>query len=86
MKPTLTYRPKITSTNIGGYWCFFNEQNTDNKALGEVLNFTAEFWQYDSRLGMWWSIDPKRNECPGVSPYEFCNGSPSQLTRITPHE
>ncbi|MBR6124612.1 hypothetical protein IKQ19_13625 [Candidatus Saccharibacteria bacterium] len=64
------------STNIGGYRYFFNGQEGDNEVFGEVANFGYEFRQYDSRLGRWWSVDPKRNEYPGVSPYVFCNGSP----------
>ncbi len=45
------------STNIGGYRYFFNGQEGDNEVLGEVANFTAEFWQYDSRLGRRWNLD-----------------------------
>ena len=64
------------STNIGGYRYFFNGQEADNEVFGEVANFGYEFRQYDSRLGRWWSVDPKWNEYPSVSPYVFCNGSP----------
>ena len=46
------------STNIGGYRYFFNGQEADNEVFGEVANFTAEFWQYDSRLGRRWNLDP----------------------------
>ena len=65
-----------TSTNIGGYRYFFNGQEGDNEVFGEVANFGYEFRQYDSRLGRWWSVDPKWNEYPGVSPYAFCGGNP----------
>ena len=68
-----------TSTNIGGYRYFFNGQEVDIEVFGEVSNFGYEFRQYDSRLGRWWSVDPKWNEYPGVSPYVFCNGSPVML-------
>ncbi len=47
------------SANIGGYRYFFNGQEGDNEVFGEVANFTAEFWQYDSRLGRRWNIDPE---------------------------
>ena len=60
------------STNIGGYRYFFNGQEGDNEVFGEVANFGYEFRQYDSRLGRWWSVDPKWNEYPGISPYVFC--------------
>ena len=45
------------STNIGGYRYFFNGQEVDNEVFGEIANYTAEFWQYDSRLGRRWNID-----------------------------
>ena len=64
------------STNTGGYRYFFNGQEGDNEVFGEVANFGYEFRQYDSRLGRWWSVDPKWNEYPGVSPYAFCGGNP----------
>ena len=67
------------STNIGGYRYFFNGQEADNEMFGELANFGYEFRQYDSRLGRWWSVDPKWNEYPSVSPYVFCNGSPILL-------
>ena len=70
------------STNIGGYRYFFNGQEGDNEVFGEVANFGYEFRQYDSRLGRWWSVDPKWNEYLGVSPYVFCNGSPVMLVDL----
>ena len=57
MKHILTYRPKSPDTNIGGYRYFFNGQEGDSEVFGEVANFTAEFWQYDSRLGRRWNLD-----------------------------
>ena len=79
MKTTFTYRPKSPSPNIGGYRYFFNGQEGDNEVFGETANFGYEFRQYDSRLGRWWSVDPKWNEYPNVSPFVFCNGSPIML-------
>ena len=69
------------STNIGGYRYFFNGQEADNEVFGELANFGYEFRQYDSRLGRWWSVDPKWNEYPSVSPFVFCNGM-GKLTQI----
>ena len=57
MNSTLTYRQKTPDTNIGGYRYFFNGQEADNEVFGEVANYTAEFWQYDSRLGRRWNLD-----------------------------
>jgi len=79
MKPPFTTSPNFTSTNIGGYRYFFNGQEGDNEVFGEVANFGYEFRQYDSRLARWWSVDPKWNEYPSVSPFMFCNGSPIML-------
>ena len=47
------------STNIGGYRYFFNGQEGDNEVFGDGVSLTAEFWQYDSRLGRRWNVDPK---------------------------
>ena len=76
-----TYNQQYTkSSNIGGYRYFFNGQEADNEVFGEVANFGYEFRQYDSRLGRWWSVDPKWNEYPSVSPFVFCNDDPVILT------
>jgi hypothetical protein len=53
------YPMENRSTNTGGYRYFFNGQEADNEVFGEVANFTAEFWHYDSRLGRRWNIDPE---------------------------
>ena len=79
MNPPLTYAQKHPGTNTGGYRYFFNGQEADNEVFGELANFGYEFRQYDSRLGRWWSVDPKWNEYPSVSPFVFCNGSPIML-------
>ena len=76
MNPTLTYRPKSPSTNIGGYRYFFNGQEGDNEVFGEVANFGYEFRQYDSRLGRWWSVDLERKKFPNLSPHIFCDDNP----------
>ena len=86
MNPTLTYSPKFTSTNIGEYRYFFNGQETDNEAFGEMANFGYEFRQYDSRLGRWWIVDPKWSEYPGISPFVFCNGSPVMMMDLKGEE
>gem|GEM_PF-4005236 len=36
----------------------FNGQEKDNEISGNGNNYTAEFWQYDSRLGRRWNVDP----------------------------
>ena len=74
MKPSFTYRPKSVSTNIGGYRYFFNGQEGDNEVFGDGVSLTAEFWQYDSRLGRRWNIDPVFKAFE--SPYASFAGNP----------
>ena len=57
MKQTLTYCPKSTSTNIGGYRYFFNGQEVDNEVFGENGLFAFEYRMHDARLGRFWSVD-----------------------------
>ncbi len=49
-----------------GYRYGFGGQEADNEVAGEGNSYTAEFWQYDSRLGRRWNIDPvvKEHESP----------------------
>ena len=42
--------------------------------FGETANYTAEFWQYDSRLGRRWNVDPVFKEYE--SPYACFAGNP----------
>ena len=59
---------------MGGYRYFFNGQEADNEVLGEGVSLTAEFWQYDSRLGRRWNVDPVFKEYE--SPYTCFAGNP----------
>jgi RHS repeat-associated protein len=52
MEDTTNWR-QDTSYRFG-----FNGQEQDNEMYGEKNSTTAEFWQYDSRLGRRWNIDP----------------------------
>jgi hypothetical protein len=36
----------------------FNGQEKDNQIYGSGNSYTAEFWQYDARLGRRWNVDP----------------------------
>ena len=59
---------------MGGYRYFFNGQEADNEVLGEGASLSAEFWQYDSRLGRRWNVDPVFKEYE--SPYACFAGNP----------
>jgi hypothetical protein len=41
-----------------GYRWGFGSQECDNELSGRGNSYTAEFWQYDSRLGRRWNVDP----------------------------
>ena len=40
-----------------GYRYGFNGQEKDNEVMGEGNSYTAEFWNYDARLGRRWNVD-----------------------------
>jgi hypothetical protein len=42
----------------------FNSQEKDDEIYGSGNSYTAEYWQYDARLGRRWNVDPV------VKPYE----------------
>lgn len=71
---TVTYPPKFSLPAMGGYRYFFNGQEADNEVLGEGVSLSAEFWQYDTRLGRRWNVDPKYN--PILSSYSCFANNP----------
>jgi RHS repeat-associated protein len=59
----MVFREQVTSNYRYG----FNGQEKDNEILGNGNSYTAEYWQYDSRLGRRWNLDPKPFK--GISDY-----------------
>jgi hypothetical protein len=57
-----------------GYRFGFNGMEKDNEVSGEGNSYTAEFWQYDSRLGRRFNVDPIFKEYE--SPYACFGNSP----------
>ncbi|MCW5897757.1 MAG: hypothetical protein KIT10_00695 [Flavobacteriales bacterium] len=56
----------------------FNGQEKDNEVYGsEGTSYTAEFWQYDPRVGRRWNIDPMSRSCE--SPYAVFSNNPIVL-------
>ena len=55
--------------SINAYRYGFQGQEKDDEIAGEGNSYTAEYWQYDSRLGRRWNIDPvvKVHESPYVA-------------------
>ena len=62
----------------GGYRYGFNGQEKDDEVVGSGNSYTAEFWQYDPRLGRRWNIDPVID--PAQSPYACFNNNPIQYS------
>lgn len=54
----------------------FGGQEKDNEIYGPGNSYTAEFWQYDPRLGRRWNIDPMSFKYPWQSPYVAFNNNP----------
>jgi len=63
------------SYNANGYRFGFNGQEMDNEVFNNPsTSYTAEFWQYDSRIGRRWNIDPVVS--PWESPYAVNGDNP----------
>jgi hypothetical protein len=65
------------SDNIGCgeyYRYSFQGQEKDDEISGTGNSYTAEYWQYDSRVVYRWNIDPKPNS--SISPYAIMAGNP----------
>jgi len=54
----------------------FNGQERDDEVSGEGNSYTAEFWQYDSRLGRRFNLDPLMGKYPWQSAYACFNNNP----------
>lgn len=63
-----------------GYRYGFGGQEADNEIYGQGNVYTAEFWEYDPRLGRRWNVDPISK--PWESPYVAFNDNP--IARIDP--
>ena len=60
--------------NSSEYRYGFNGMEKDDEIAGRGNSYTAEFWQYDSRLGRRWNIDPITYA--SQSPYASFNNNP----------
>ncbi len=50
---------EYTSQSIAGYRFGFNTQEKDDEIYGKGNASSAQFWEYDTRLGRRWNLDPK---------------------------
>jgi RHS repeat-associated protein len=64
------------NANAATYRYGFNGIEKDDEIYGNGNSYTAEFWQYDPRLGRRWNIDPLAPDYPWQSPYAAFNNNP----------
>jgi RHS repeat-associated protein len=57
-----------------GYRYGFNGQERTDELKGAGNHYTAQFWEYDPRLGKRWNLDPKPN--PSISQYATFANNP----------
>ena len=70
---------RVSSSTYG-----FNGQESDFEVNNTTKSsYTAEFWQYDSRLGRRWNVDPLASERSWMSPYNFVQNNP--ISRVDPN-
>jgi len=65
---------KSDNKGYSSYLFGFGGHEKDNEVSGVGNSMTAEFWQYDSRLGRRWNLDPKPN--PSISQYAAFANNP----------
>ena len=74
--------PLLGRTNeadtLNGYRFGMNTQEKDDEIYGKGNASSAEFWEYDSRLGRRWNQDPKPN--PSISNYACFANNPIFIT------
>ncbi|TXI33820.1 MAG: hypothetical protein E6Q58_02220, partial [Niabella sp.] len=59
---------------VNSYRYGFGGQEKSDEIKGEGNSYTAEFWEYDPRLGRRWNLDPKPTV--GLSQYSTFNNNP----------
>ena len=66
-------------TTLGGkyYRYGFGGQEKDDEIKGSGNAYTAEFWEYDPRIGRRWNLDPK--PITGLSEYSAFNNNPISI-------
>ena len=70
----------FTTFSCDKYRFGFNTQEKVDEISGEGNHYTAEFWEYDTRLGRWWNFDP--NPVEGSSQYSCFQKNPIFFMKI----
>ena len=63
-----------------GYRYGFNGQEKSDEVNEDGNSYTAEFWQYDARIGRRWNLDPKPTV--GISQYSAFSNNPISFIDI----
>ena len=66
-----------------GYRYGYGGQEADNEIYGQGNAYTAEYWEYDPRIGRRWNVDPLASEFPHISPYVAFNNNLLRFTDPT---
>ena len=85
MRTSIFFKSAFTSDPFGSpmdgrtfssekYRFGFNGQERDDEVAGAGNTNTAMFWEYDTRLGRRWNLDPKPN--PSISDYACFANNP----------
>ncbi|SDH43187.1 polymorphic toxin type 44 domain-containing protein [Chitinophaga filiformis] len=65
------------SFSVGGYRYGFNGQERSDEIRGEGNSYTAQFWEYEPKIGRRWNLDPRPKI--GESSYFTFSGNPILL-------
>jgi RHS repeat-associated protein len=71
---------KYSQTNSSYRYGFNGQEKSEDVTTG---NYTAMFWEYDSRTGRRWNLDPLANQFPELSPYCTNNNNPIKFSDPT---
>jgi GH24 family phage-related lysozyme (muramidase) len=66
---------QYAESNLGSYRYGFNGQEKTDEIAGTGNHTTAEFWEYDSRIGRRWNLDLKPSV--GISRYAALDDNPN---------
>jgi len=69
-----------TESGVGSYRFGFNGQEKSDEIKGPGNSYTAEFWEYDPRIGRRWNVDPKPNV--SISTYATFANNPIANTDV----
>ncbi|MFY0255161.1 M15 family metallopeptidase [Chitinophaga sp. 30R24] len=68
------------SGGVGGYRYGFNGQEKSDEIKGEGNSYTAQFWEYDPRIGRRWNLDPKPQI--SISDYTVLRNNPNYYNDV----